>query len=362
MTGSGGQIVLGRATKFSNDEGWKLSYTKGRLDWVQSPTGRVLDFQWSVSLGLTLQIRDIASGTRRTLLVLGFGQNKCVSSLQVNGQNHQFTYIKDGNDDRLSGWVPPMGNPVRFLYLADCGVLRRAESFDGKKVEESVDFQCVYVSPTDKDAEAPVSTDKVSAADKAAAEKAAADKETAEKREPKNYQLKSDSAFDYEYAEQTKTKGRQDVGQVTGTSKTGLTISTTQSSARGIVTSRVGGSETKTYFYKAPGQKYDCKLRRVEVDGQLQIEHRYSRKTGLLSESLDANGISTFYEYPANWKPARAPLMQPRPVRILRGSRSKKEVVAEFSYNEFGQVVVAKDIAGQVTVLKVHANKKHRNA
>ena len=312
----------------SNDEGWKFSYSKGRLDSVQSPTGRVLEFLWSGSLGLSLQICDPASGARRVLLGLGFGDNRCASVLQINGQNHQFGYIKDGTDERLSGWVLPIGNPVRFLYRADSGILLRAETLDGKKATESAEFTCVFVPP--------FQGNKPSV-------------EQSPKKNPKNYWLKSDSAFDYEYPADPKIKDRFLADQVTAKAKTGLTLQVSQSTKRGIVTSKTGGAETKTYFYKAPGQKYDGKLRRVESDGQLKVEYRYDRKTGLLTESLDANGISTFFEYLENWKPARAPLMEPKPVRITRGSRTKNEIIAEFGYNDFGQVVVAKDAAGQLT-------------
>ncbi|MEI8123047.1 MAG: hypothetical protein WCI20_13480, partial [bacterium] len=314
----------GPRCEISNDVGWKFSYSKGRLDWVQSPTGRVLDFQWSGSLGLSVQIRDPATGARRILLGLGFGENKCVAVVQINGQSHQFGYIKDGPDDRLSGWVPPIGNPVRFLYLADSGILLRAETLVGKKVEDTAAFQCAFVPPFQGN-------------------------KPSTEQNPKNYWLKSDPAFDYEYPSDPKIKDRLVADQVTAKAKTGLTLQVNQSTKRGIVTSKTGGAETKTYYYKAPGQKYDGKLRRVEADGQLKVEYRYDRKTGLMSESIDANGISTFFEYAKDWKPARAPLMEPKPVRVTRGSRIKNEVVAEFAYNDLGQVVVAKDIAGQVT-------------
>ena len=318
----------GASCEISNDEGWKFSYSKGRLDWVQSPTGRVLEFLWSASLGFSVQISDPVSGARQVLLGLGLGDNKCANVLQVNGQNHQFGYIKDGTDDRLSGWVPPAGNPVRFLYLADSGILLRAETLDGKKVADTAEFACVFVPPFQGNRPS---------------------QEQSPKKNPKNYWLKSDPAFDYEYPADPKIKDRLVSDQVTAKSKTGLTLEVNQSAKRGVVTSKTGGAETKTYYYKAPGQKYDGKLRRVDVDGQLKVEYRYDRKSGLLTESLDANGISTFFEYPQNWKPARAPLMEPKPARISRGSRANPEVVAEFGYNDFGQVVVAKDAAGQLT-------------
>lgn len=321
-------IRSGVRYEISNNEGWKFSYSKGRLDQVQSPTGRILDFQWSGSLGLSVQIRDSASGARRVLLGLGFGENKRVSIVQINGRNHQFGYIRDGPDDRLSGWVPPIGNPVRFLYLADSGILLRSETIVGKKVEDPAEFQCVFVTPF---------------------ERGKPSSEQNPKKNPKNYWLKSDPAFDYEYGVDPKNKEHLLADQVTAVAKTGFSIGVNQSNKRGIVTSKTGGSETQTYFYKAPGQKYDGKLRRVEVDGQLKVEYRYDRKTGLMTESLDGEGVSTFFEYPQNWKPARAPLMEPKPVRILRGTQQKNEVVAEFAYNDLGQMIVAKDAAGQIT-------------
>jgi YD repeat-containing protein len=110
--------------------------------------------------------------------------------------------------------------------------------------------------------------------------------------------------------------------------------------------------ETKTYFYIAPGQKYNGKLRRVERDGQIQIEYRYDRKTGLPSEIRDASGVISYYEYPQEWHP-HDPLMQPKPIRILRShptTRAEKEIVAEYGYNELGQMVISRDGAtGQIT-------------
>lgn len=322
-------IRKGTSCEISSDEGWKFSYSKGRLDWSQSPTGRILEFLWSGTQGLSIQIRDATSGARRPLLGLSFGGNKCVSVLQVNGQNHRFGYLKDGQDERLSGWAPPIGNPVQFLYRADTGVLFRAEvvAFGGK-VTDSAEYTCLFDPPFEGDKPS---------------------REPTPKKNPKNYWLKSDSAFDYDYLADPKIKDRLMAGHVTAKMKNGLTLGVNQSAERGVVTSKTGGGETKTYFYKAPGQKYDGKLRRVEADGQLKVEYRYDRKTGLMTESTDANGISTFFEYPKDWNPARAPLMEPKPVRVSRGSRTKTEVVAEFGYNDFGQVVVAKDAAGQIT-------------
>jgi len=321
-------VRRGLACEISNEDGWKFCYGKGRLEWMQSPTGRVLDFLWSGSLGLSVQIRDPASGARRVLISLGCGDNKCASVLQVNGQDHRFGYIKDGPDVRLSGWVPPLGNPMQFLYRADTGTLFRADVLDGKNVVDSAEFTCAFVPPFEGDKPSGEQTPR---------------------KNPKNYWLKSDPFFDYDYPADPKIKDRLAPDQVAAKAKTGLAVEVNQSSKRGIVTSKTNGAETKTYYYKAPGQKYDGKLRRVEVDGQLKVEYRYDRKSGLMSESLDANGISTFFEYPKDWKPARAPLMEPKPVRVSRGSRTKNEVVAEFAYNDFGQVVVAKDAAGQMT-------------
>ena len=311
-----------------NPEGWHFSYISGRLSTVTSPTGRVLQFQGAGTPGQSIVIRDPSGGSNKVIIAIGGNPDNCAAVLQVNGQNHQFTYAKDILDNRLTAWVPPVGNTLRFVYPADSGSLARVESVSGQKVEDTVDFRTVYVPPMDGGRSSPNHNPR---------------------HDPPNYWLQGDSQYDYSYPADRRHPGRFLADQVTAKSKTGLTLEISQSPKRGIVTSKEGGIVTTTYFYKAPGQKYDGKLRRVEKDGKLQIEYRYDRVTGLVSESIDANGISTYFEYPATWAPARAPLSEPKPIRVLRGTTAKKELVAEYGYNDFGQVVMTKDAAGQVT-------------
>ena len=312
----------------SNPEGWRFSYIRGHLDSVTSPSGRALQFLGAGTPAQSVLIRDPSSGNNKVIVALGGNPDNCTAVLQVNGQNHQFTYIKDIIDNRLTAWIPPVGNTLRFVYPTDTGVLARVESVSGQKVEDSIDFRTVYVPPVDGGRSSPNHNPR---------------------HDPPNYWLQGDSLYDYSYPADRKRPGRFLADQVTAKSKTGLTLEVSQSPKRGIVTSKEGGIVTTTYFYKAPGQKYDGKLRRVEKDGKLQIEYRYDRVTGLVSESIDANGISTYFEYPATWAPARAPLSEPKPIRVLRGTTTKKELVAEYGYNDYGQVAMTRDAAGQVT-------------
>jgi YD repeat-containing protein len=328
MDGKWSASQVGVNYNISNPEGWRFSYVRGRLDSVTSPSGRALQFLGAGTPAQSVLIRDPSSGNNKVIATLGGNPDNCTAVLQVNGQNHQFSYIKDIVDNRLTAWIPPVGNSLRFVYPADSGALARIESVSGQKVEDSIDFRTMYVPPADGGQSSPNHNPR---------------------HDPANYWLQGDSLYDYSFAPDKKHQGRLLADQVAAKSKTGLTLELSQSSKRGMITSKEGDVVTTTYFYKAPGQKYDGKLRRVEKDGKLQIEYRYDRKTGVVSESIDANGISTYFEYPETWAPSRAPLSEPKPIRVLRGTAAKKELVAEYGYNDLGQVAVTKDAAGQIT-------------
>lgn len=328
MDGKWSASQVGVNYNISNPEGWRFSYVRGRLDSVTSPSGRALQFLGAGTPAQSVLIRDPSSGNNKVIATLGGNPDNCTAVLQVNGQNHQFSYIKDIVDNRLTAWIPPVGNSLRFVYPTDTGVLARVESISGQKLEDAIDFRTMYVPPADGGQSSPNHNPR---------------------HDPANYWLQGDSLYDYSFAPDKKHQGRLLADQVSAKLKTGLTLELSQSSKRGMITSKEGDVVTTTYFYKAPGQKYDGKLRRVEKDGKLQIEYRYDRKTGVVSESIDANGISTYFEYPETWAPSRAPLSEPKPIRVLRGTAAKKELVAEYGYNDLGQVAVTRDAAGQVT-------------
>lgn len=313
---SGNQIDI------TNDEGWRFTYTKGVLDQVTSPTGRKLIYQRSDDASLTLLISDPTSGASRVLCSVKKDVNHCATSLQINGSTHQFGYSQEGTFNHLVLWTPPAGDTLGMYYSPDLGILTRIVSIGaGQKIEDTIDFQSVYVPPKLKEGEAPV---------------------TAQNPEKNlaNYRLKSDTYFDY-------NGGSNDL---TAKSKTGASISKSQSDRRGVVTTKEGGVETTAYYYVAPGQTYNGKLRAVVRDGVQQFEYRYNRQNGLLIQSIDANGETTYYEYPETWHPSHAPLLDPKPVRLLRGTILKKQLIAEFAYDDYGRIILAKDaVTGEST-------------
>jgi len=312
-----------------NDEGWQYSYSRGRLELIASPTGRLLEFLWNGNTLQALQISDPATGARRVLASFAFSGGRQLLILQVNGQQHKFGYYQSGPDDRLAVYVPPLGEEIRFFYNPDSGVLARSQI--GKDKDNLTDFVTAFVKPG-----------------KAGKEVKAAD-QTTPKKDPANFWITSDRDFDYIYGADPKDKNVWLADQVSLEGKTGLKRKMSYAGKRGIVTAKQEGTERKTYYYRAPGQKYDGKLRRIEENGELKAEYRYDRKTGLMSEMVDGKGVVTFFDYPADWKPLRRELWEPKPVRVRRGSAGKNEVIAQYSYDELGRLATAADAAGNVT-------------
>ena len=319
VSGSSKQLIY-------NDEGWQFSYSRGKLESISSPTGRVLELQWSGNTLQTVQIRDTVSGARRVLVGFAFGAGGLVSVMQVGDQQYKFGYYRNGGDDRLAVLAPPLGNELRFFYQSESGILERTQT--GKGDKDVVKYASVFVTPF---------------------EGTTPSKESTPKANPKNYWIAADRDFDYSYGIDPKNKARWLADQVSLAGKTGLKKQVSYSGERGIVAAKQEGVERKLYYYRAPGQKYDGKLRRVEENGLLKAEYRYDRKTGLMTEMVDGQGTVTFYDYPEGWKPLRRELWEPKPVRIRRGSRAKNETVAEFAYDDLGRIVTAKDAAGNVT-------------
>jgi YD repeat-containing protein len=123
--------------------------------------------------------------------------------------------------------------------------------------------------------------------------------------------------------------------------------------ARGIVTRQeLGGSKTVTYYYRAPGQRYDGRLRRIERDGQLVVDHTYDPKTGHLVGSRDASGQITTYEYRQSAKAAKDDPLYDKPSRIFRGTRKAQELIASLIYDSLGRVTQTTDAAGRTSKIQ----------
>jgi YD repeat-containing protein len=314
-----------------NEEGWEYQYSKGRLVQIVSPGKGVLEFEWDRSRLLGIQIRDMVSNRRRLLFIALYDEDKRLTSFKLDGLLHRFAYVKDGTHERLSAWEPPVGEGVRFLYHPETGILTKAgigNTGDPARIEE---FKTRFVDP--KKSAAPTLED-----------------EAAAKKQAANYWLIADRDLSYGYGcHMEGKKPIYDPSDVTVTTRAGLAQKTSYSEKRGIVTTSQNGAERKSYYYRAPGQKYDGKLRRVEENGRLIAEYRYDRKSGLLTETIDDSGVSTFFDYDPNYRPSKRPDWDPKPLRVRRGNRRKSEIVAEYAYSEDGKVIGAKDRNGDLT-------------
>ena len=316
--------------KVSNEEGWEYHYSKGKLIAVVSPGKRMLEFEWKNNQLQGVQVRNLVTNARRLVLVALYGDNKRLSSIKLDGQLHQFIYVKDGTDDRLSAWGPPVGEMVKFLYHPETGVLAKAgigNTEDSFRVEE---FKTTFVDP-----KKPGTTGN----------------EFAARKQVCNYWLMKDQNCTYTYGRKGKEKELKqwDCSDITLLYGTGLIQKSTYAEQRGIMTTQQDGAERKSYYYRAPGQKYDGKLRRVEENGKLVADYRYDRKTGLLTEIIDAKGLSTFFDYDPKFHPSRLVDWDPKPLRVRRGTRHKTEIFAEYAYDETGKVIGAKDGHGNLT-------------
>ncbi len=313
--------------KISNEEGWEYHFSKGKLIAILSPSNRILEFDWRGSQLQGIQIRDLASNNRRVLLLAIYGENKRIAGFKLDGQPHKFAYVKDGNTERLSAWSPPIGETVQLLYQQETGILMKVAIGDTKDPERVEEFKTQFVRP---------------AADNTPGGEGLARKKAT------NYWLIADKDCSYAYGRLGKNKEEWDSADVTVTHRVGIVQRMTYAEQRGIVTNRQDGVERKSCYYRAPGQKYDGKLRRIEENGSLTAEYRYDRKTGLLTEIVGADGTITFLDYDPNFRPSKLS-WEPKPQRVRRGTRSKSEIVAEYAYNDDGKPIGVKDGHGNLT-------------
>lgn len=294
-----------------NQEGWLYEYQHGHLVAVTSPTNRVLQFTWTGDDMLqSIQIQDSASGQGTTLLQAGYTDEKRINSLVFGGIQHQFAYYP-GRDGRLSNWVAPNKQSLLFTY-ADVGILEYIQDQNAAGATQT--FSTVLDDP------------KLSLDDQ---------------KNPAHWQLVQDPDQKYAYTKD---------GKVVVTSNTGLTEDKFVNLKRGIVKVTESGGGIRTfYYYRAPGQKYDGKLREIEENRKVMVEYFYDRTTGLLTYTLDEHGTRTNFDYPADWQPTRENPWDPKPIRVWQGTPDNPKVLASYAYDASGHVTAVQDKAGQVT-------------
>jgi YD repeat-containing protein len=320
----------------ANEEGWEYHYLKGKMTTVISPTRRVLELDWDQSHLPGITFYDTVSHTRRAILEAIFGANKRLASIKLDGQIHRFAYVQDGRTERLAAWGPPVGETMKFLYQPDSGVLGKVGTGDTRLLDRTEEFKTQFVAPP-RPSDAP------------ATEAAIAADELSAKKNPGNYWLMEDRLRSYSYGPIDAKSKRWNPADITVKYRNGLIQKTVLASSRGTVTNEQNGAIRKDYYYCAPGQKYDGKLRRVEINDKLILENRYSRKTGLLTETVDEKNVSTYYDYDPKIRPYKIAEWEPKPLRIRRGNRQHSEVIAQYAYREDGKLIAAKDAQGEIT-------------
>jgi len=261
------------------------------------------------------------------MFVATYGADKRIVSFSLDGELHRFAYLKAGSSERLTSWDPPVGETVQFHYQPGSGVLAKVgigNTEDPLRIEE---FKTEFMNPN---------------ADGAAAGELEA------KKVAENYRLLADRDCTYAYGPAQKDK-KGSPANITVTHRNGLTDKYHYAEQRGIMTIQQGGIEQKNYYYRSPSQKYDGKLRRVEQDGKIVVEHRYDRKTGLLKETVDANEVSTYYDYDPKSKLSKQADAEPKPIQIRRGNHSESEIIAQYTYGDDGKLIAVKDGHGNLT-------------
>jgi YD repeat-containing protein len=155
-------------------------------------------------------------------------------------------------------------------------------------------------------------------------------------KDPAAWRLVEDGDYLYSYAGNKITlRSKKDGSEVSGD----------YASARGVQSTAGGDTKRDLVYYRAPGKRYDGRLRRIVENGRTVAEYRYNRKTGVLEEIVDQNGESTFLEYPAQ----SSPRWEPKPIRIRRGTRKANRIIAEYGYDAAGRVIAVKEENGNVT-------------
>jgi hypothetical protein len=81
-----------------------------------------------------------------------YGENRRLGALELTGQApHRFAYAKDGREERLVGWAPPIGRSVGFVYHPESKVLARTMLGDGKDPADIAEFRTEFVPPFEGD-------------------------------------------------------------------------------------------------------------------------------------------------------------------------------------------------------------------
>jgi len=295
---------VGRKTEIRNKTGWIFRYEDALLQEVESPTRRVLGFSYRGDQLTQVEIRDSRSSARETLLTLKY-RAKVLTELATRTDKHQFDYTTARRPQLTSWKYSNFPKAETYTYDRDSSALAQINPANGET--ETLKTELLRG------------------------------------KSPALTRLVSDSGMTYSYTPSEGGKNKREM-KIEAADANGGKYGFEYSSKRGILVNQTpSGSEVTTYYYRAPGQRYDGRLRRVERDGKLMADHKYDPKTGRLAETRDAIGEITFYEYSADPRATPDHPVFEKPVRIWKGSRREKRLVAEFNYDPDGRLISSRN-------------------
>lgn len=295
----------------SRQDGRIYRYKGGQLQNVESPSHRILEFQYRQSLLTKVVLRETLSDARLVVTDVKLMKGRA-AALTVGNAVHKFGY-HPGQPEALSEYLRPgLARPEKYEYDKKVGVLEKIISPTG----ETHGLVC--------------------------------DQSKATKGRTDRCQLLDDGNLTYE------SESKAGETSIKASNLEGQTVSLTLVPKRGILTrTEPNGIVTTTYYYRAPGQRYDGKLRRIEHNGRTLVDHKYDAKTGRLIESKDAKGQISFFKYPPlpRGVDEEHPLYD-KPSEVFRGNRQTQERIASLTYDAAGRVTKKVDVAEQESVLK----------
>ena len=302
--------VAGIQTTIASNDGWVYTYRNGRLELVQAPTGRQLDFVYKASTLSQVILRDPSPNLSHPLLATAHDGRDRLTALTVGIAVYQFAYESGADGHLISFTRPGTADPEKIEY-DKAGVLACIKPPSGAP---SV-FKTEYAK-LDRNKQP--------------------DPNPKERAKVSNYRLVDDSVLWYFYGKD---------GAVTTSDRSGVWQSFQISKNRGTETSRnAAGEDVVKYYFLAPGRKHDGKLNRIEKNGRVVMENFYDKRNGNLIESRDENGICTTYEYSSD------PAFSGKPTQIFRGTRDgKRELVVALQYDGAGRVIMRTEPGKRVT-------------
>ncbi len=309
-TGNWQAKLNGSNLVIKNGEGWQYVYTGGRMSAVVSPAGRELDFTYG---GRNLaQVTLRATGASQVVIASASLPDGKVASLDVCGVQRFFAY-GNGSNGRLQA-IQQSGTNAAITFTYDRnGVLAVEQPLRGPLITFAT------AEPRDKHGlMMPVPNGSG----------------------PPQVPLTSDNLYQYTYKGNT----------VRAENAQGAALSVDYAANRGVQNSTdAAGNQTQTFYFRAPGQKYDGKVRRVVENGDVAADYQYSKETGSLIESKDKDGLLTFYQYAQAPKGLESSPQYAKPVRIYQGTRKLAKLVATLQYDAAGNLIQQTDGKGKTT-------------